>query len=257
MPTPEEIAAALDTERRIAVPAALIRLLGLREAVVLQQIRWHVDRFGVADITGSSLAAEIGITEAQVKPALQRLISEGVLSFSNPDPFSRRRLYRIAPVDGSESSRPEGRESSRQDGIDRARLPIESDLEEVQKKDMATDVAVTVLLRFDAFWEQYPKSRRRERANCLTLYTKATKKDLEGTARAITLGLDRWLTYWKQAETEERFITTSIVWLRNRRWEDDPTLSRQNGTGKPSRQYAPDSPLMRGASNREGESGVW
>jgi hypothetical protein len=121
-----------------------------------------------------------------------------------------------------------------------------------EKETMAADAAVSVLLSFDAFWDQYPKSRRRERANCLALYTKALKKS---TAEEIAAGLGLYLRYWQQAETEERFITTSIVWLRNRRWEDNPTLT--SFRRREARRYDPGSDLMQGATDRTGESGVF
>ncbi len=122
---------------------------------------------------------------------------------------------------------------------------------------MATGVAA-IEADFDRFWDRYPKSRRRERANCLIAYRKAAKTPaVAAVPTSILDGLERWLRYWADAQTEERFITTSIVWLRNRRWEDDPTLSTPKNGGRPMLRNAPGSALARGATDRTGESGEW
>lgn len=243
----EAILVALhEVDNFVVLPRAILLALPIREAVVLCWLRFRSGGTWIAT-THADLGHGIGLSADQTHRAMQRLEQIGVIESRTPDRMSRRREYRIRGIDTAEV-RHGTAESRRPDTAESRRLPIEGSEVLREEVPMTADAAAQA---FDVFWEHHPKSRRRERANCLAIFRKEVKKRPEAV-QEIVAGHVRWLRYWQDAKTEERFITTSIVWLRNRRWEDDPTLSKPAG-GRPDRRSA----LAQGATDRTGESGVW
>ena len=110
-------------ERQVAAQPSLVRAVGLLQAVVLQQIAWHLDAAddgieldGVEwfPITCSRLASETGLSEDGVKRATRALEDRGLLVSTQPEGYaSRRKWYRIEYdhdlLQGAKSPDPKGR----------------------------------------------------------------------------------------------------------------------------------------------------
>lgn len=242
-PIPEserwKVRRALDGDRRISVRSDLIRLLGPRDAILLQQMRWHCDVHGYADVSAATLATETGLTGAQAKAGLARIIELGLVVWEEPERFSRRRVYRLAldetppstvantTIDGRESDRPDGRESDR---------PPIQDVEDVLKETSRGDLtlippsagqsdALSAARAFEDFWTLYPQHRHVEKRKASDLFKRAL---VDTPAETILHGLTKWVAYW-QARNEPQFVPWPVKWITRRQWEADPGPARQDG----------------------------
>lgn len=92
-------------ERMVTAQPSLVRTFGLTNAVVLQQIHWHIEaaEHGIEHdehewfpVTQEILAGEIGVTREVVRRAVDALEERGVLLSCQPEGrASRRKWYRI------------------------------------------------------------------------------------------------------------------------------------------------------------------
>jgi predicted NAD-dependent protein-ADP-ribosyltransferase YbiA (DUF1768 family) len=230
-----EVWAALDDDRRIAVRAALIRLLGARDAIVLQQLRWHCDHDGFAAITAEQLADETGLTRDQCRKAITKLMADKLIDGDEQEKFSRRRIYRLMRNGIVECADERTLESADE------RTLLLSDVEEV---------LVTAPDAFEAFWGDYP--RKIDKAKARSLFEAALKLRPRPD---IAAGLERWLAYWRATGDVtptggfSSYVPHPATWLHGQRWAvDPPAPARQTGA----------KPRQRGAvmTNRSGESGV-
>lgn len=226
-----DVLAALDEERRVCVRPALVRLLGLRDAVVMQQLRWHCDVHGFADVTADVIADETGLTRDQARKALTQLVNDERITFDEAtDAFSRRRRYRI--VESANERIAAAPESAVFFSTD---VVLES-VSHAPARDAVLDA-------FEAFWGDYP--RKVAKADALKAFRAAMKLRPQPD---IAAGLERWLTHWRAERTETTFIPHPATWLRGRRWEDQPVTSPpKTAGGKPPAEII---------TNREGRGGV-
>lgn len=71
---------------------------------------------------------------------------------------------------------------------------------------------------FDAdFWPSYPRKLGKFAAR--KAFQRIKPHD-QATLDAICQGLDKWIAYWREHETDEQFIPYPATWLNQRRWED-------------------------------------
>jgi len=97
--------ALLLSERLVQAQPSVVRAFGLLQAVVLQQIAWHLDAAEHGEwhddeewfpVTCSDLASEIGVSEAAIGRATRSLEERRVLLSVQPEGWStRRKWYRI------------------------------------------------------------------------------------------------------------------------------------------------------------------
>lgn len=73
-------------------------------------------------------------------------------------------------------------------------------------------------LRFEDFWQTYPKHRRKEKAKCLEHWQ---KNKLDGNADSIIDGLARYCKTDEWLKDGGQFVPYPIRFLRNQRWTDE------------------------------------
>lgn len=191
---------------------------------------------GLAFPSQATLARKARASDEWVRQTIRRMEADGYLVLVTPSGgrgvTAQRRLVWPHPVGGSDPLIPQA--GARETPKSSSALPLSDEQVEPSVENMAASAAVDdrITMAWSTFWDRYPKSRRRQKAECEKLYRKAiaAMKLAAGDVNPINSGLTRWQRYWSQAATAEQYVTTSIVWLRQRRWEDDPTLVGDAGT---------------------------
>lgn len=72
---------------------------------------------------------------------------------------------------------------------------------------------------FAKFWDDYPKSRKRQKQKCRAAFDKISIANLPRVLEALTF--DRKNDDWQDTPDRKRFIPHSNVWLNRQRWLDD------------------------------------
>lgn len=93
----------------------------------------------------------------------------------------------------------------------------------VAPKDVEDEQEDENTLAFETFWRDYPrKLAKRVVRQKFVLALKRTDSTtlLEGAAK--------WCAYWREADTEERFIPHPTTWLNRDDWERDPPALRRH-----------------------------
>ena len=76
---------------------------------------------------------------------------------------------------------------------------------------------------FDSFWIKYPRKIKKDK--CITKWEYIFKGKANSKAEAlnqeITIGLDKYITYWTDNNTETEFIPHPLTWLNGKQWEDE------------------------------------
>jgi hypothetical protein len=206
----EAVLAALLDERVIAVRPTLVRLLGARDAIILQQVRWHCDHEGHADVTAPEIAAETGLTKEQARRGLAILVDAGILAWEEPERFSRKRWYRL--VDAAQEPRPDVAELPSLDVAVSPRLPIE------KKRTTKTRVSFDSV-SFDAFWSVYPL--KTDKGHARLAYGKACTR---ATAQEIQEGLERTLPFLRASG---KYCPHAATWLNGDRWLDEAPVAQK------------------------------
>lgn len=77
---------------------------------------------------------------------------------------------------------------------------------------------------FPTFWSRYPRKIAKPEAE------KAWKSAVKGGGptimQTILDGLDVWVAFWKASRTEPQYVPHPSTWLRQARWNDQPTTGR-------------------------------
>ena len=68
---------------------------------------------------------------------------------------------------------------------------------------------------FERFYDLYPKKQAKEKAR------NTFKRLKKGDLKALEVGLDSWLRYWKESSIDAQFIPLPATWINQKRWEDD------------------------------------
>ena len=81
--------------------------------------------------------------------------------------------------------------------------------------------------RFEAFWSRY--TRKVGKATALKAWNSKSVQAEQNTQlyQAIMDGLNCYLKVWHDEATEDRFIMHAVRFLKERRWEDEPTVNHQ------------------------------
>lgn len=109
------------------------------------------------------------------------------------------------------------------------REETEKELSVKKPKKSPMDLYIEIS-NFDKFWDAYGKIGNKQQA--IKSYNKSIK---EGASHEEILGgLTNYQSQCQANNTEQRFIKHASTWLNNRGWEDDYTIHKSNGTGKPT-----------------------
>jgi len=81
--------------------------------------------------------------------------------------------------------------------------------------------------RFEAFWSRYP--RKIGKATALKVWNSKKFQVEQNTQlyQVIMDGLTTYLKVWHDEATEDQYICHPVRFLKERRWEDEPTVSHQ------------------------------
>lgn len=86
----------------------------------------------------------------------------------------------------------------------------------------------TLIIQFDSefeeLWKKYPKKAGKEMAK--KAYIKARKDHIE--KETIEAGLDKYINYLKETQTEERFIKNGSTWFNQHCWNDEYRITHRN-----------------------------
>lgn len=216
---------------------------------------------GLAFPSQTTLARKARASDEWVRQTIRRMEADGYLVLVTPSGgrgvTAQRRLEWPNSSGGSDPLIPQA--GPRETPKSASALPLSDEQVEPSVENMAADAAAAedrITMAWSSFWDRYPKSRRRQKAECEKLYRKAiTAMNLTpGDPNPINTGLTRWLRYWSDAATQEQYVTTSIVWLRQHRWEDDPTLTGAGTLGATARSFRDQ--RTRIITDRDGPEGV-
>jgi hypothetical protein len=112
-------------------------------------------------------------------------------------------------------------------------LTIAEQSERAKESSSSRSLVRTVqYVRFDQFWNLYPRNHKKQRAQVAWLKLKVEQDTALWTA--IIGGLRRWMDYWSSQGTKQQYIPYASTWLNERSWEDGveretrPALSRQS-----------------------------
>jgi hypothetical protein len=81
--------------------------------------------------------------------------------------------------------------------------------------------------RFESFWSRYP--RKIGKATALKVWNSKKFQVEQNTQlyQVIMDGLTTYLKVWHDEATEDQYICHPVRFLKERRWEDEPTVSHQ------------------------------
>lgn len=77
---------------------------------------------------------------------------------------------------------------------------------------------------FDAFWARWPEHARQAEADARKAWKAARGRGVSDVE--MLQGLDRWVAFWEQDETDAKYIPHPGNWLGKRRWMDSPPISK-------------------------------
>lgn len=196
---------------------------GILEAVLLSNIRWWVTKNASNNKhwydghywTYNSAKAFAKMfpyaSQQQIQRALKKLESTGILIVSNynSNPYDHTKWY-TTPVNGD---------------FDRSHLINRDDLsDQPSNTDINTDISSVFDKKFEDFWTAYPKKvgKKNSKAQFVKL-----KPDDEMFGQIM-----RGLMLYKQTEqVKTGYIRDPERWIRDRRWEDEHTISQKSYTG--------------------------
>jgi len=79
------------------------------------------------------------------------------------------------------------------------------------------------LAGFEVFWDAYPKKIEKQDALVAWRTTLGKRPGTdEEFGNALVNGYRRWIKYWREEETELRYIRTFARWIRGEQWTLDP-----------------------------------
>jgi hypothetical protein len=88
------------------------------------------------------------------------------------------------------------------------------------KEEPEKDPKSEWLEAFEAdFWAAYPRKVGKFEARASWLKVKPWSQE---TLDELIQGLERWLKYWRDHDTDKEFIPYPATWLNQHRWEDEP-----------------------------------
>ncbi len=108
-----------------------------------------------------------------------------------------------------DSSRTTSQSNIIKNSINKNNISTKKNLEKTTKQDFT----------FEQFYELYPKKQAKEKAE--TSFKRLKKAEL----KALKVGLDSWLAFWKESGTDAQFIPLPATWINQKRFNDEiPTV---------------------------------
>ena len=104
-----------------------------------------------------------------------------------------------------DSSRTTSQSNIIKNSINKNNISTKKNLEKTTKQDFT----------FEQFYELYPKKQAKEKAE--TSFKRLKKAEL----KALKVGLDSWLAFWKESGTDAQFIPLPATWINQKRFNDE------------------------------------
>jgi len=102
---------------------------------------------------------------------------------------------------------------------------VDSEIDVIQPSSPATHVDKSAVEEaFEAFWQNFPSIRRRDKPKARAAFVRALKRaDIE----VIAEGYAKWIEAWA---VDDEFAPMPTTWLNGDRWNDDPEPQRNSAT---------------------------
>ena len=104
-----------------------------------------------------------------------------------------------------DSSRTTSQSNIVKNSIDKSNISTKKNLEKNTKQDFT----------FEQFYDLYPKKQAKEKAEV------SFKRLKKGELKALKVGLDSWLVFWKESGTDAQFIPLPATWINQKRFNDE------------------------------------
>lgn len=160
------------------------------------------------------------MTQRSVATALDKLIDDGIIITGNynQSAYDRTMWYAVTEKGKSmlQKCKMEKTESENGNSQNVEPIPyINTD------KNQSYN---TYINEFEELWKKYPKKAGKEMAK--KAYIKARKDHIE--KETIETGLDKYIKYLKEMQTEERFIKNGSTWFNQHCWNDEYRITHKN-----------------------------
>jgi len=197
------------------------------------------DRDGLANPSRSELATALNCSTDSVDRWAKQLVGASALSVKNQKIKANQYIenaYLLKMFDPRGSRTDTGRVTAPM-RLPGSGKPLETqqlvgsdtesqEAEYVLSTSTSTEnVRTQTLSRFESFWSRYP--RRIGKAAALKIWQSKGYQVEHNTQlyQSIMEGLTAYLKVWHDEATEDRYIPHAVRFLRERRWEDSPTVN--------------------------------
>ena len=128
------------------------------------------------------------------------------------------RVVRSRKSDGTWTSYTEIYESPGQTGDGFPGVGESGDIPKTENQELTHSRVEPEEDTFESFWSMFP--RKVAKKTCAKAYARALREN--HAPEVIEAGLARWVDYWRDSKTDERFTPHPSTWLNGERWNDTP-----------------------------------
>lgn len=170
-------------------------------------------------VTGrDSLASQTGLSERQVRTALDKLKSTSEITIKSSNKYS------VITICNWQLYQEENKQIDQQMTSQRPADDQPATTTKEVKKERKKESISKYTSDFENFWREYPRHDC-SKSNAFKIFMSSI--DLTTSAQAIVDGAKTFSTKVKHERTENKYIAHAEKWLRGRLWEADYTITKQ------------------------------